>query len=75
MGFGRKIGRTFLKLAEEADKIDEGLNELLGENRTKPGEGFSKERTAKKTAAIIQGNRKKDSLSISSKKSKDRKFF
>lgn len=50
MSLGEKIGKGFLKLAKKGDEIDEGLNDLLGENRTKAGDGFSKERTAKRTA-------------------------
>jgi hypothetical protein len=75
MGFGSKIGRALLKASKQAEEIDEGLNDLLGENRTKPGDGFSQDKTAKRTEGIVKGNRNKDKLSLSSGKSRDKRIF
>jgi hypothetical protein len=75
MRIGSTIGRILLKASQQAEEIDEGLNDLLGEDRTKPGDGFSSQRTAKRTEGIIKGNRNKDKLSLSSGKNKKRKFY
>lgn len=72
MGLGEKIGRGFLKLAQKGDEIDQGLDDLLGEDRTKAGDGFSSERTAKRTEGIIKSERNSSKLSLGDKKSKDK---
>lgn len=88
MGIGRKIGRGFAKLSRKGKQINDGLDDLLGENRTKPGEGFNQKRTAKKTAGVVKKDNS-DKLAFGSKDSsnyfgksrekdeddKDRRFF
>lgn len=75
MRIGSTIGKVLLKASRQAEEIDEGLNDLLGEDRTKPGDGFSQDRTAKRTEGIVKGNRNKDKLSLKEGKSEERRIF
>jgi len=75
MGLGSKVGRALLKASKQAEEIDEGLNDLLGENRTKPGDGFSSQKTAKRTEGIVKSNNNNDKLSLSSGKSRNKRIF
>jgi hypothetical protein len=72
MGLGEKIGRSFLKMAEKGKEIDEGLDDLLGQDRTKPGDGFSKQRTAKRTSDIVKKDNS-DKLSLGKNKGRSSK--
>lgn len=53
MRFGRafrRTGRAILKAQREASKLNDGLDEILGENRTRPSDGFSSDRTRKRAS-------------------------
>jgi len=80
----RKTGKAILKAQREASRLNEGLNEILGENRTKASDGFSKERTrqrasmSRKNSKIRKGTNKGFDLSLNSEEEKDkdsREFF
>lgn len=60
MGIGRKLGRGFLAMAKMGDEIDRGLNELFGENRTKAGQSFSKDRAGQRAANFSERSKNKD---------------
>ena len=90
MSLGRKIGRSFLKVAQMGDEINEGLDDLFGSNRTKPGESFSRDRVGRKAASFTENNNSKDFfgesnmddgdvgnnfLGKSDSEKKDRRFF
>ena len=75
MGIGRKIGRGFLKLAEQGQKMDEGLNKLLGENRTRPGDGFSKDNTRANLPSMKEKDNDKVGDILGDKNNKDRRFY
>lgn len=62
MGIGNKVGRAFLKVAEMGDQIDDGLDRLLGDNRTKAGKSFSRQKTGKKAAAFTRRAKQKNNL-------------
>lgn len=76
MGMGRKLGRGFLMVAKMGDEIDRGLNELFGENRTKAGQGFSKDRAGQRAAAFSEKSKNKDFFDTASNdKSEDLNFL
>lgn len=79
MGLGRKIGRGFLKMAEQGQKVDKGLNKLLGEDRTRPGEGFSKDNTRANLPSMKEKSNNKVGDILGSKKQgeedKERRFY
>lgn len=52
----RKTGKAILRAQREASRLNEGLDDILGENRTKPSDGFSSDRTRKR--ASLGPNRK-----------------
>lgn len=52
----RQTGKAVLKAQREASRLNEGLDDILGENRTKPSDGFNKDRTRKR--ASLGTNRK-----------------
>ena len=62
MSLGSIIGKGFLKVAKMGDEIDEGLNDLFGENRSKAGEGFSNKKTGKKAALVTKKTKSKNLL-------------
>lgn len=73
----RKTGKMILKAQREASRLNEGLDEVLGENRTKASDGFSQDRTRKKASLsrkngdIGRGTSKSFDLSLDSEKSED----
>jgi len=80
----RKTGKMILKAQREASRLNEGLNEVLGEDRTRPSDGFSQDRTRRKASLsrkngdIGRGTSKSFDLSLDSEKSEDkndREFF
>jgi len=75
MGIGRKIGKGFLKLAEQGQKMDEGLNKLLGEDRTRPGDGFSKDNTRANLPSMKEKDNDKVGNILGEKNNKDRRFY
>lgn len=75
MGIGRKIGRGFLKLAEQGQKMDEGLNKLLGEDRTRPGDGFSKDNTRANLPSMKEKDNDKVGDILADENNKDRRFY
>jgi hypothetical protein len=75
MGIGRKIGRGFLKLAEQGQKMDEGLNKLLGEDRTRPGDGFSKDNTRSNLPSMKEKDNDKVGDILADENNKDRRFY
>ena len=75
MGIGRKIGRGFLKLAEQGQKMDEGLNKLLGEDRTRPGDGFSKDNTRSNLPSTKDKDNDKVGDILGDENNKDRRFY
>jgi len=75
MGIGRKIGKGFLKLAEQGQKMDEGLNKLLGEDRTRPGDGFSKDNTRANFPSMKDKDNDKVGNILGEKNNKDRRFY
>mgnify|MGYP006277398457 CR=1 FL=1 len=46
----RKTGRAILRAQREASKLNEGLDDILGPNRTRPSDGFSSDRTRKRAS-------------------------
>ena len=46
----RKTGRAILRAQREASRLNEGLDEILGENRTRPSDGVSTDRTRKRAS-------------------------
>lgn len=85
MALGRKLGRTFVQLSKAGKRIDKGLDRLLGENRTKPGDGMSQNKALKRAELDTKRNKAKDFsidtgssnsfFSSKSSKDKDQKFF
>lgn len=55
----RKTGKAILRAQREASRLNEGLDDILGDNRTKPSDGFSTDRTRKRASL---GPRKKDRM-------------
>jgi len=52
----RKTGRAILRAQREASKLNEGLDDILGENRTRPSDGFSSDR-ARERASMGPGRK------------------
>lgn len=76
MGMGRKLGKGFLAIAKMGDELDKGLNDLFGENRTKAGQGFSKDRAGQRAASFSEQSRNKDFFDTASNdKSEDLNFL
>lgn len=88
--FLKRTGRAILRAQRQAARLNEGLDEVLGENRTKPSDGFSKDRTRKKASLgsdrknkmsekLSEGSRKSFDLGFGENqeddKNKDRRFF
>lgn len=47
---GRLTGRALLSANREAGKLNDNLDQVLGEERTRPGDGFNQDRTRKKAS-------------------------
>jgi hypothetical protein len=73
--FLRTTGRALLRAQRKAARLNEGLDEILGENRTKPSDGFSKERTRRRSGlGSDRKNKMSEKLSTGSRKSFDLGF-
>ena len=90
MSFLRKIGKGILVASEGAKKMDEGFDRLFGEDRTRPGDSFSKERAGRrageftrqarennrdKTGGILDKNKDTDFFGKSDDESDEQRFF
>jgi hypothetical protein len=73
--FLKRTGRALLRAQRQAARLNEGLDEVLGENRTKPSDGFSKERTRRRASlGSDRKNKMSEKLSTGSRKSFDLGF-
>lgn len=77
MGLGRKLGKSMLLVSHAAKRMGEGMDMVFGEDRTRPGDGFSKDRTAQRAANFTKQARKgnKGSLKSEEKEREKRDFF
>lgn len=65
----RGTGRALLRAQRQAARLNEGLDDILGENRTKPSDGFSQDRTRQRaTLGSNRKNRKKNKLTGTQKR-------
>ena len=55
--------------------MDEGLNKLLGEDRTRPGDGFSKDNTRANLPSMKEKDNDKVGDILGDKNNKDRRFY
>lgn len=46
----RRTGKMLLRAQREAARLNEGLDDVLGEDRTRPSDGFSSDRTRKRAS-------------------------
>lgn len=75
MGAGRKIGKLMLGVSRGAKRMSEGFDMILGENRTRAGSGFSKDRAGKRAALFTQGAKQKNQTEGMMQKGKDMDFL
>jgi hypothetical protein len=75
MGFGRKVGKLMLGVSRGAKKMGEGFDMVFGEDRTRPGDGFSKERAGRRAGEFTRQAKSKDKTSGFMEKNKDREYF
>lgn len=75
MGTGRKIGKLMLGISRGARKMSEGFDMILGEQRTRAGEGFSKDRAGKRAELFTQSAKQKNQTSGMMSKGKDMDFL
>jgi len=75
MGLFRKLGRGALKAADAAERLNDGMDEVLGEDRTQPGDSFSIDRARQRSEAFTQKKRNDNSSLLGSEGSDDREFF
>lgn len=79
MGTGRKIGKLMLAVARGADRVGDGMDAVFGENRTRPGDGFSKDRAGKRagefTRQARENNKEDGFIGKSGEKDEDREWF
>jgi len=54
MGLGRKLGKTLLGISRGADKVTRGMDMVFGEERTRPGDGFSRDRAGARAAEFTR---------------------
>lgn len=64
-----------LGISRGAVKMSEGFDMVLGENRTRAGEGFSKDRAGKRAGIFTQTAKKKNQTSGMMQKGKDMDFL
>jgi len=65
MGRGSKAGRLMLAVVRGADRVSQGFDAVFGEDRTRPGDGFSKERAGKRAEAFTKDARKNNRDKVS----------
>ncbi len=75
MGLGRKIGKLALVTVRGADKVGKGMDKVFGENRTRPGDGFSQDRTRDRAAEFTRKAKDGDKAGGLMDKNKDRDLF
>ena len=75
MGLFKKIGKSALLITYGADRLGEGMDMVFGENRTRPEDGFSKDRAGQKAAAFTQQAKKSNKSSLSEMKQKEKEEF
>jgi len=75
MGTGRKIGKILLGVTRGAKKMGEGFDMVLGQDRTRAGDGFSKERAGARAANFTKKARETDKTSGMMDKGKDMDFL
>ena len=77
MGAGRKLGKLMLAVSRGADRMSDGFDMVLGEDRTDPGDTFSKDRAGRKAGKFTRQARKSNKGKTSGflDKNKDKDFF
>jgi len=75
MGAGRKIGKLMLGVSRGAKKMSEGFDMILGQDRTRAGSGFSKDRAGKRAAIFTEGAKQKNQTEGMMQKGKDMDFL
>ena len=51
---GSKLGKLLLNVSRGASKVGRGLDEVFGENRTRPGDSFSMSNSRKRAANFTE---------------------
>lgn len=77
MGRGSKAGKLMLAVVRGADRVSQGFDAVFGEDRTRPGDGFSKDRAGNRAGEFTRQARKnnRDKTSGFMEKNKDTDFF
>ena len=77
MGRGSKAGKLMLAVVRGADRVSQGFDAVFGEDRTRPGDGFSKDRAGRRAEEFTRQARSsnKDKTSGFMEKNKGREFF
>lgn len=72
---GSRIGKLLLSVSRGASKVGRGLDEVFGEDRTRPGESFSMSNSRKRAASFTEDAKSKNKAGGILTENDDSDFF
>jgi len=52
------IGKAFLRFADQAQAMGQGMERVFGEDMTRPGDGFDQRKAEKRAEQIVRNDKK-----------------